>query len=235
VANISSPDLREQQWLTVILTPIFVSDNVITVSDTFGLHPKAAISLSLGLLQADFEIKRVLSNTQIVVGAIGTGIRGPFASPTQFNGGTLTQSEQNRNKFGSELVLRAVYQEEPASALRSLGVNQYGQPFSTSNPAPVNLWPASGIQLTLTALMLPNLVAMYTATLGTYDSVTSDTAGDQEILRFYNGVTFVGELTLSLTANGCVLNTGVSEDSFLLMENGNLFELEDGSGAILLE
>jgi hypothetical protein len=132
------PDLREQQWLTVILSPISISNAIVTVSDTFGLHPKAAISLSLGAAQGDFEIKRVLSDTQIEIGNVGTGIKGPFLSPTQFNGGMLTMSEQNRNKFGSELVLRAVYQEEPALALRTMQVDPYGEAISSKNPLPVS-------------------------------------------------------------------------------------------------
>jgi hypothetical protein len=138
------PDMREQQWLSVILTNISISNSIVTVSDTFGLHPKAAISLTLGPLQGDFEIKRVLSNTQIEIGNIGTGIKGPFLSPTQFDGGTLTMSEQNRNKFGSELVLRAVYQEEPALALRTMAVDPYGQAISASNPLPVSVSGTSG-------------------------------------------------------------------------------------------
>jgi len=131
VAN--APDLREQQWLSVFLSPIAVANSVITVSDTFGLHPKAPIVLTdLSGNAQDFEIKRVLNDTQIQVGSIGTGITGPYANPVAFNGGTLQMGEVNRNKFGSELVLRAVYQEEPATALRNLLVNKYGAPIDTS-------------------------------------------------------------------------------------------------------
>lgn len=129
----NAPDLREQQWLSVFLSPITVANSVITVSDTFGLHPKAPIQLrDLSGNISDFEIKRVLNDTQIQIGSVGTGIVGPYANPVAFNGGSLTMGEVNRNKFGSELVLRAVYQEEPATALRNLLVNKYGAPIDTS-------------------------------------------------------------------------------------------------------
>jgi hypothetical protein len=129
----NAPDLREQQWLSVFLSPISVANSVITVSDTFGLHPKAPIQLKdlAGNVQ-DFEIKRVLNDTQIQIGNIGNGITGPFLNPVQFDGGSLQMGEVNRNKFGSELVLRAVYQEEPALALRNLLVNKYGAAIDTS-------------------------------------------------------------------------------------------------------
>lgn len=122
----NTPTTWEQKWPSVILTPIVVANHVVTVSDTAGLHTKAKISLSaIGQETIDYEIKRVLSDTQLSVGLIGTGIE-KLENPTQFNGGMLTMSEQMRNKFGNEIVMRAVYEEEPATALRNVLVNKYG-------------------------------------------------------------------------------------------------------------
>lgn len=129
MANI--PTTFEQKWPTVILTPIAVANHIITVSDTAGLHTKAIIVLRLAGASIEYEIKRVLSDTQLQVGLPETAIN-KIENPIAFNGGTLTMSEQNRNKFGSEVVLRAVYEEEPASALRNVLVNKYGAFIDTS-------------------------------------------------------------------------------------------------------
>lgn len=127
----NTPTTFEQKWPTVILAPITVANHVVTVSDTAGLHTKAKITLSIaGLEQADFEIKRVLNDTQIQIGFIGKAIDA-IENPIEYSGGMLTMSEQNRNKFGSEVVLRAVYEEEPATALRNLLVNKYGAPIDS--------------------------------------------------------------------------------------------------------
>lgn len=124
------PSTYERKWPTVILTPISVANHVVTVSDTAGLHSKQKIVLSLGANQSEFEIKRVLSDTQIQVGPQGKDMA-MFSNPTEYNGGTLTMSEDNRNPMGSDIVIRAVYEEEPAVALRNVLVNKYGEHIDT--------------------------------------------------------------------------------------------------------
>lgn len=123
MANV--PSTFERKWPTVILTPIGVANYIVTVSSTAGLHTKQQVTLSLGAAVQDFEIKRILSDTQLQVGATDTGIAS-YQNPTQFDGGILTMSEQERNKFDTNIVLRAVYAEEPAVALRNVLVNQFG-------------------------------------------------------------------------------------------------------------
>jgi hypothetical protein len=128
----NTPSTFERKWPTVILTPISVANHVVTVSSTAGLHTKQIVTLSkTGQQSQDFEIKRVLSDTQIQVGSADSGMLS-FMNPVQFNGGMLTMSEQERNKFDSNIVLRAVYEEEPAVALRNLLVGRYGNPIDTS-------------------------------------------------------------------------------------------------------
>lgn len=122
----NTPTTFEKKWPTVILTPIGVADHVVTVSSTAGLHTKAIVALSaVGQETVEYEIKRVLNDTQLQVGLTGTAIN-KIEDPVQFDGGMLTMSEQKRTEFGADIVLRAVYQEEPAVALRNVLVNQYG-------------------------------------------------------------------------------------------------------------
>lgn len=138
------PTMFEQRWPGVILTGISVANYVITVSDTAGLHPKQKIALSaIGQTTVNYTIQRVLSDTQIqVVTWLETqttaGQDQSLQNPTQFNGGTLTASEDARNKIGYDIVLRAVYDNEPSTALRNVLVNQYGAYYNADNPLPVD-------------------------------------------------------------------------------------------------
>jgi hypothetical protein len=133
------PTTYERRWPGVILTPIAVSNSIITVSSAAGLHSKQKITLRLGsAVLEDLEIKRVLNDTQIQVGTIGSEM-GNILNPVAFNGGTLEMQEQERNKIGNEYTFRAVYEEEPAVALRNVLVDRWGRFFSTDNPMPVQL------------------------------------------------------------------------------------------------
>lgn len=127
-----TPDIFERKWPTVILTPIGVANHIVTVSSTDGLHTQQIVTLRLGANAADFKIKRVLSNTEIQVGQIDKDFN-QLDNPIQFNGGTLEMQEQERNKMGWEIVGRAVYQEEPAVALRTFTVDQFGQGIDSVN------------------------------------------------------------------------------------------------------
>jgi len=125
------PSTFERKWPTIILTPISVANHIVTVSDTAGLHEKQKITLSaVGEEALELEIKRVLSDTTFQVGEVGSDMA-LYANPIAYSGGTLTMSEQPRNAMGGDIVLRAVYEEGPAVALRNLLVNKYGEPFGS--------------------------------------------------------------------------------------------------------
>ncbi len=127
----NTPTTFERKWPTVILTPIAVAGHVITVSNTSGLHTKAVVKLAAsGQETVEYEIKRVLNDTQLQVGLIGKAIDA-IENPTQYNGGMLTMEEQNRNAIGGDPVIRAVYEEEPAVALRNVLVNKFGTHIDT--------------------------------------------------------------------------------------------------------
>lgn len=103
-----------------------------------------------------------------------------------------------------------------------------------SSAMSVNVVPESNIPLTLGALALPILINNLTSTIS-YDQVVSETAGNEEILTLYYLGAPVTAITLTGTNDGWVLNLGALADSALLLENGSRFELEDGTGSILLE
>jgi hypothetical protein len=121
------PSTFEGKWPTVLLANIQVANFIITVDSTIGLHTKQKVALhKAGEVSTELEIKRVLSDTQIHVGRFDRSIN-EYENPVEFDGGSLEMQEQNRNRFDGYIVLRAVYQEEPAVALRTMAVDQHGQ------------------------------------------------------------------------------------------------------------
>lgn len=120
------PSVFEKSWPTVLLSPIMVANFAITVTSTIGLHERQIVTLLKSPLDPlQFEIKRILSNTQFQVGPTGQGILN-LSNPIQFNGGSLEMSEQGRNPIADTYVIRAVYQEGPAVAFRNMLVDQFG-------------------------------------------------------------------------------------------------------------
>ena len=134
--------VTERRWPVLVLTPIQISNYIVTVTDTVGLHVKQQVTLSLGSLSKDFEIKRVISKTQLKVGQ-KQELKGSsfsvYSNPTEFDGGTLTVVEQERNKVSWDIVGRSVYAEEPIVALRNVLVDRYGEYYTTANPLDVRL------------------------------------------------------------------------------------------------
>ena len=122
-------------------TAISVANYVITVSTPPVYIPskKSLCLRSVKRLQ-DYQIYRVLSDTQLEVITYSEAAAGKDKSllnPTQFDGGTLTYAEDVRNKIGYDIVLRAVYADEPAVALRNVLVNKYGAFIDENAPLPV--------------------------------------------------------------------------------------------------
>lgn len=132
------PTILQSKWPTVLLSPISISNHIITVTSTVGLHTKQKVRLSkINIPSQDFIIKRIISDTQLQVGQIDTDFVN-YENPVQFDGGRLEMYEQERDKMSSEIVIRAVYEEEPAVALRNILVDRHGQHYTQDNPLPVS-------------------------------------------------------------------------------------------------
>lgn len=130
------PTIFETKWPTVLLSPISVSNHIIAVSSTVGLHPKQVVTLKkAGVLSENFIIQRILSDTELQIGKMDVSFIA-YENPTQFDGGSLEMLEQERNKMGSEIYFRAVYEERPV-ALRTILVDRYGQHYTSANPVPI--------------------------------------------------------------------------------------------------
>jgi hypothetical protein len=129
--------LTERTWPSVIQTPISITGWKVTVATTAGIKVKQDATLSKpGQESLDFEVKRVLNRTELLLGNKGQG-QPAVSGITQFDGGTLIINEQSRNKLGDSPILRAVYEEEPTIAIRTVMVDQFGEKYSDTNPLPV--------------------------------------------------------------------------------------------------
>lgn len=118
--------LTEKKWPSVIFTPISVANSVITVANVYGLHPKQQITLfKTGFDPLVVEVKRILSKTEFYVGPTGGKIT-KYLDPVDYDGGMATVDEQDRNVIDANAGIRASYAEEPTVALRTVGVDYYG-------------------------------------------------------------------------------------------------------------
>jgi len=136
---VTTSGLTEKNWPNIILTPIAVdAQGIVTVSSTEGLKVKQLISfINAGNSQL-FEIKKVFSDTQFVVGDPKKPI-GSIIVPVGFDGGTANVPEQQRNTIAEGYVIRSVYEEEPTLALRTVPVDWLGNKYDAKNPFPVNV------------------------------------------------------------------------------------------------
>lgn len=237
---------------------VFTSDGtnegVITIATDactlFKVKQRVLINAT-GLPTLKLEIKEIDGIGNIQVGPIpqklnfnsggvnpNTGItaRTDISAYTLALGANISADAQPRPAIDFAEALRAAYDEEPTVALRNVVVDECGDRITQVNPFPVNIYPASDIAFTLGALTLPILLKNLVDTL-TFDQVFSDTVGNVETLTFYLLGSPITTATITKTADGWVLGIGtpVPSEDFLLLESGGFFELENGTGGILLE
>lgn len=118
------------------------TDGVVTIASVAGMRVKQEIVISGIALPTlnKLEIKRVLSPTKIIVGPIKT--TGEFLSRANVSAyttaalSTIKVIEQKKSKPPSADILSFVYEPEGAVALRTMGVDEIGRPWSVDNPMP---------------------------------------------------------------------------------------------------
>ena len=133
----------EKKWPDVAPKPFLANgtpNGVVTVSDTTGFYVKQLVIISaIGFEDRQFQVKRVISSTQLIVGDPKKGIK--YAS--DLSGYTLSTSPiiyatvQDRPAIAPADYERAVFAEEPIVAKRVIGVDQYGDYYTDDNPVPV--------------------------------------------------------------------------------------------------
>ena len=139
----------EQKWLAVspqLFTASGSTLGIITIADTAGFKVKQRVIISAtGQPDLTVQCKRVISNTQLIVGPMPTQqgrqsitTRSDVSAYTTGNGAFIYAEEQDKSKLTMEDMLAAVYEQEPTVAIRVLGVDQYGNPYTAVNRFPVD-------------------------------------------------------------------------------------------------
>lgn len=126
--------LTERSWPEFITGPVSIdaTSGIVTVPDTRYLSVKQKIKFEqVGQEALELEVMRVLSATQFTVQQLGGKFTKVEIVPAAYNGGNIRCTNAQRNEIGGDIVTRNVYAEEPAIALRTLGVSHLGTPLDT--------------------------------------------------------------------------------------------------------
>ncbi len=119
------------------------ADGIITIADTRPFKVKQEVILTANTLPNldDVEVKRVISPTQLAVGPKKGNIdtRTDVSAYTVALSGAISANEQKRPSIPLEESTRAVYEEEPTVAWRSMLVDKFGREYRPDNPFPVQL------------------------------------------------------------------------------------------------
>lgn len=115
-------------------------DGLVTIPSTKGFKTKQKVNLKSNTqTQVLLEIKRVLSKTQLLVGpteqklTVVSDISGYLTADSA----TIDAPEQPRPSIPLQEHERAVYEEEPVVAKRVFIVDDWGEPYDSDNPLPV--------------------------------------------------------------------------------------------------
>lgn len=126
----------------VAFTANGAANGTVTVASTSGFKVKQSIVISaISLPTLTIEVKRVLSPTKMIVGPVVT--TGKFLSRQDLSQYTLATSptiraeEQPKARLTPNDIIQAVYEQEPSVAIRTVGVDEFGNKWSVSNPIPV--------------------------------------------------------------------------------------------------
>lgn len=109
-------------------------------TDLFKVKQKVVLFAN-GVTPLDLEVKRVTSSKTLELGPVGPSMseRSDVRLYTTAANAGIFAKEQSRPAIPTDQVWRAVYEEEPAVALRTTLVDRLGQKYSTTNPLPVQL------------------------------------------------------------------------------------------------
>jgi hypothetical protein len=117
-------------------------DGILVVPDASLFKVKQEVYIGGNTLPNlnDIEVKRVISPTQIAIGPKKGNIdaRSDLSAYTLAKNCFIAANEQKRPSVPLEEFTRAVYEEEPTVAQRTVLVDKYGRRYDNENPLPVN-------------------------------------------------------------------------------------------------
>ena len=134
----------EKRWAAVppqLFTSNGTSSGVITVMDSSLFKVKQLINITANTLtNLNLEIKSIPNDITIIVGPVGANIftYSDVSAYTTALSSSIGANEQKRSSVPVEEINRAVYEEEPVVATRTVLVDKYGDKYDSNNPLPVD-------------------------------------------------------------------------------------------------
>ena len=134
--------MYEREWPAVaptLLTANGGTDGLVKVQDSAGIYVKQTIVLKQGATELQVQVKRFQSKNAFWVGRVDKGIgdRVDVSAFTTGNAAFVFAVVQPKNAIPQEDHYNAVWVQEPVVADRVLPVDQYGEPYSDTNPYPI--------------------------------------------------------------------------------------------------
>lgn len=206
----------ERNW-PAVAPQLFTSDGsvhgLVTVANTRGFKVKANAAIeATGQPKLLVEVKRVISATQLFVGAIGKPISDRSVNLSAYTvaaGAFIYAEEQVKAQLTKADQDHATYDQEPTVARRSVMVDQLGRYYEEANPLPVQL---SGGSIFIETVH--NNVSVFLTHRDNYPNV-----GDEhDSVRVGNGI-----YEMDVNPDGSI-NTNTYQNLLLLLNNFNFLK-----------
>ncbi len=135
----------ERKWAAV--APVSFTQNgstlgVVTLADTAGFYVKQVVALTgQNLTPQQFQVKWVLSDTQLVLGLVDQKVGRNFgvdvSSFTLANNSQISAGEQDKSNVPDKDHYMAVYEGDPIAADRVILVDEHGDKYTETHPIPI--------------------------------------------------------------------------------------------------
>lgn len=119
---------------------------VVTIASTAGFYIKQSVVLQSNTLQqASFQVKNVLSTTQLILGPNNNNLnsspknRSDLSIYTVVDGSAISAQEQDNFPIPGNDHYNTVFMPAPVMADRVIGVDPYGNFYTPENPVPVSI------------------------------------------------------------------------------------------------
>ncbi len=119
---------------------------VVTIGSTCGFYIKQFVILqSNSIHQAQFQVKNILSDTQLILGPNNNSLssspknHSDISAYTVSQAATISAPEQNNFPIPADDHYNTVFMPAPVMSDRVINIDCYGNPFDADNPLPVTI------------------------------------------------------------------------------------------------
>lgn len=223
----------------VLFTADGQADGTITVTDTSCFKVKMTVTIKSDTVeQSNYEVKRVLSPTQMVIGPDNQNIRkkSDMSAFLLADNASVEAAEQDRPSVPPSDMGQAMYEEEPTMARRVITVDKLGNTYGKSHQGQQQI-----VEGSVTGSIYNNLKLAYTPTLqveyiGTSPFATLDSENGHFIEKIvYDSVLNATRILLATSSNtnSSVRNITITPENVdgqnfanIIVNTGEFLELE---------